>query len=209
MKKAEKTEKTEKTEKNVTLPKSKIAGSTPGLTQADIQACLDHAQAIAKVLAPYAVTLTTVQRRAQTKFRKEGDTVIPTLARLATESGLASAALDVDTMQKQAELAGMLIPLHTSLKTLSDTVGDTVLSAHGDSWHTATTLHGALVRVATRNPGLRRDMEVVSGAFTNRKKAAASPAAGSTAESAPVTPSNPQEPTAPAATTAAAPPKGP
>ena len=67
-----------KSKKTVTATKKQaaIAGAPPGLTQADIQTCLDHAQAIASVLAPYAVTLTTAQRRTQSKYRKEGDTVI-------------------------------------------------------------------------------------------------------------------------------------
>jgi hypothetical protein len=207
MKKKEKTEKTEKTEKENTA--KTVTGSAPGLTQADIQTCLDHAQAIASVLAPYAVTLTTAQRRAQSKYRKEGDTVIPVLARLAKASGLASTALDINTMQQQVELANVLQPLHTTVKTLSDTIGDTVLSAHGDAWSTAVTLHGALVRVSKRNLGLRRDMEAVSGAFTRSKKAAAQVAASPTAtENAEATTT--AEPIAPpaAAPVTATPPKG-
>ncbi len=167
--------------KTQSTQKKTIVADQPALSQEDIQTCLDHAQAIANVLAPYAVTFTTAERRAQTKYRKEGDTVIPILARLATASGLVSSALDVDTMKKQAELAATLQPLHTTVKTLSDTIGDTVLSAHGDAWHTATTLHGALVRVSKRNLKLRRDMEVVAGAFTRRKKGAAQSAAAPTA----------------------------
>jgi len=188
------------------------AGSPPGLTQADIQTCLDHVQAIATVLAPYAITLTTEQRRAQTKYRKEGDSVIPTLARLATTAGLASVALDVNTMQQQVELANVLLPLHTSVKTLSDTIGDTVLSAHGEAWSTATTLHGALVRVSKRNLGLRRDMEVVASAFTRRKKGAANSAAAPTATTNAVakTPQPaPTEPVAPEAPVVAATPVAP
>ena len=210
--------KLKKTEKTVTTQKKQtaIAGAPPGLTQAEIQTCLDHAQAIADVLAPYAVTLTTAQRRAQTKYRKEGDTVIPVLARLATASGLASTALDVHTMQKQVELATALQPLHTTVKTLSDTIGDTVLSAHGDAWNTATTLHGALVRVSKRNLGLRRDMEAVASAFTRRKKGAADSAAAPTATedasaatAAPTATEEATAPPAPAATpTATTPAKG-
>jgi hypothetical protein len=216
--------KTKKTDTTQKTPKTELAGAPPALTQADIQTCLDHAQAIATVLAPYAVTLTSAQRRAQTKFRKEGGSVIPTLARLATASGLASAALNVVTMQQQVELANTLLPLLTTVKTLSDTIGDTVLSAHGDSWHTATTLHSALVRVAKGNPALRRDMEVVSSAFTRRKKPTAQAAAARTATTnvattnvattnvAAATPTAPTEPTAPdapaATTTPVAPIKG-
>jgi len=205
--------KSENTETEKTRTAKTVTGSAPGLTQAEIQTCLDHAQAIASVLAPYAVTLTTAQRRAQSRYRKEGDTVIPVLARLATASGLASTALDVDTMQKQVELANVLQPLHTTVKTLSDTIGDTVLSAHGNAWNTAVTLHGALVRVSKRNLGLRRDMEAVAGAFTRRKKATAQDAASPTAtENAEATTTATAEPTAPAATApaqvAATPPKG-
>jgi hypothetical protein len=177
-----------KTETKDTKPKAAIADAPPPLTEADIQTCLDHVQAIANVLAPYAVTLTTVQRRSQ-KYKKEGDTVIPVLVRLAKASGLASTALDVDAMQKKVELANVLQPLHTTVKTLSDTIGDTVLSAHGEAWNTATTLHSALVRVSKRNLKLRRDMEVVAGAFRRPKKAAAQPAVAPTAtESAAVQP---------------------
>ncbi len=190
--------------KKITTQKRTTAADLPALTQEDIQTCLDHAQAIANVLAPYAVMLTTAERRAQTKYRREGDTVIPTLARLAKTSGLVSTALDVDTMQKQVALAATLQPLHSTVKTLCDTIGDTVLSAHGDSWHTATTLHSALVRVSKKNPGLRRDMEVVSGAFTNRKKSdaqsASAPAA--TADATATAQATPAEPTAPATTPA-------
>lgn len=202
-----------KTTKTVTTQKP-IAGSPPGLTQADIQTCLDHAQAIANVLAPYAVTLTTAQRRAQTKYRKEGDSVIPTLARLAKTSGLESTALDVTIMQQQAELGSMLLPLLTTVKTLSDRVSDTVLTAHGAAWHTATTLHGALLRVARTNPALRRDMALVAGAFSRRKKGTADTAAPPTATVNAETPATQvtTEPTAPEApatvATQAAPIKG-
>jgi hypothetical protein len=166
--------------------KNAIVGSPPALTETEIEECLVHIQAIATVLAPYATTLTKAQRRAQSKYKKEGDTVIPVLARLAKASGLESAALNVDTMQQRMELAKVLQPLQTQVKTLNDTIGDTVLSAHGGAWHTATTLHRALVRVAPTNPALRRDMEAVASAFTRAKKpAAAKAAAGSTAASEP------------------------
>ena len=78
------------------------ADSTPTLTPADIQKCIGYVQAVAEMLAPVAVKLTTAERRAQTKFRKEGDAVIPVLVRLGTAAGLASAGLDVDAMQKHA-----------------------------------------------------------------------------------------------------------
>ncbi len=179
----------------------KVAGAPPALTAEDIQTCLDHAQAIADVLAPYAVTLTKAQRQAQSKYRKEGDSVIPVLARLAKASGLSSTALDVDTMEKKVELANALQPLHTTVKTLSDSIGDTVLSAKGDAWGTAITLHGALVRVSKKNLGLRRDMEAVQSAFTRRKKSTAQDAAAPAAtENATATPAEPPAPQAAPAT---------
>jgi hypothetical protein len=182
--------------KSVKSSGAQSAKALPDLSEEDIQTCLTHAQAIADVLAPYAVTLTTVQRRAQAKYRKEGDTVIPVLARLATASGLASTALDVDGMQKQVALANVLQPLHTSVKTLSDTIGDTILSSHGGAWTTAVTLHGALLRVSKKNLTLRRDMEAVQGAFTRRKKATAETAAAPAATGS-ATPAASTEPSAP------------
>jgi hypothetical protein len=185
--------------------KNAIVGSPPAITDAEIQECLVHVQAIATVLAPYAVTLTKAQRRAQSKFRKEGDAVIPVLARLATASGLTSTTLNVETMQNQVALASALQPLQTQVKTLSDTIGDTVLSAHGEAWHTATTLHGALVRVAPTTPALRRDMEVVAGAFTRRKKATAAKAAAAPAATSDATPAASTEATPPHAPPVTAP----
>jgi hypothetical protein len=114
-------------------------------------------------------------------------------------------------MQQQAELAKVLQPLQTQVKTLHDTISDTVLSASGGAWHTATTLHGALVRVAPANPALRRDMEVVAEAFTHRKKtttakAAAAPQATSEAPVATAEATPPHAP--PVAAPAAAPAAG-
>ena len=182
-----------------------IVGSPPALTEADVQQCIAHVQAIATVLAPYVTTLTTAQRRAQSKYRKEGDAVIPVLARLAQASGLAGAAINVDTMQRQVALASVLQPLQTQVKTLHDAIGDTVLSAHGGAWHTATTLHGALVRVAPTNPALRRDMEAVAGAFSRRKKATAAKAATAPTATTNATPAATAEATAPHAPPATAP----
>jgi hypothetical protein len=170
----------------------------PALTVADVEQCLVHVQAIETILAPYAVVLSTAQRRQQSKYRKEGDSAIPTLVRLAGQAGLSSKALDVGAMQKQVELANTLLPLLTSVRTLSDTIGDTVLSARGNAWHTATTLYRALVRVAKRNLGLRQDMALVASAFSRKKATpATSGAAATTASDA--TPAA-AEPKAPAAT---------
>jgi len=151
------------------------------ITDAEIQACVKHLEAVAVILAPYAVALTTAQRRRTTRYRKESNTAIPILARLAAASGLSSSALDVEAMQGQADLVSKLQPLHTAAKTLCDSIGDTVLSAKGNAWHMAVTLHQALLRVATRNLELRRDMEAVRGAFSNRKRAASEPVAPSPA----------------------------
>ena len=89
----------------------------------------------------------------------------------------------------------------------------TYAAVRGRKRNTATTLHGALVRVSKRNLGLRRDMEAVAGAFTRRKKATAQDAASPTAtENAEATTTATAEPTAPPATAAApvtaTPPKG-
>jgi hypothetical protein len=190
-----------KTKKNqdpsVNQTENAIVGTTPALTEADIQACITHVQAIATVLAPYATTLTTAERRAQSRYRKEGDAVIPVLARLAKASGLESAAINVSAMQQKVALASVLQPLQTQVKTLHDTINDTVLSAHGGAWHTATTLHGALVRVAPSNPALRRDMEVVASAFTKRKKATAAKAAAAPTATSEATPAASAEAVAP------------
>jgi hypothetical protein len=187
------------------VPSESPAGSSPSLTEAEIQQCLTHVQAIATVLAPYAITLTKAQRLAQSKYRKEGDSVIPVLARLAKASGLESAAINVSTMQQQVALANVLQPLHTQVKTLHDLIGDTVLSAHGSAWHTATTLHRALVRIAPANPALRRDMEAVRGTFTKRKKATTAKAAAAKTATSEATPATQAEATPPHATTVTTP----
>lgn len=163
----------------VTKKKTTVDQTVPGpagISDADLATCLEHVKAIADVIAPYAVTLTTAQRKAASRFRKGGDKVIPQLVRVAAKAGISGTAFDLDTMQTQLALANQLLPLLTTVKTLTDTVNDTVLSAHGDAWHSATTLHGVLKRLTTRNLDLRRDMQVISSAFTIRKRTAATPA---------------------------------
>jgi hypothetical protein len=151
-------------------------GSTPPsvISDAEIETCLQHLQAVTDVLAPYAITLTTAQRRSATRLRKGGEKVIPLMRRLAISAGVQGTAFDVDAMQNQLDLATALIPLLTRAKTVSDAIGDTVLSANGKAWSSATTLHHVLKRVSQDKPEMRRDMEVVSKAFSVQRTAAKS-----------------------------------
>jgi hypothetical protein len=182
-----------------------VATSTPVISQADIDTCIAHVQAIAAVMKPYAVSLTAAQRRAQSRYRKEGDSVIPVLSRLAKAAGVSGSGMDADTMQAQADLAAALQPLHTQVKTLTDSIGDTVLAAHGNAWYSATTLHGALRRMSKSDNSLRRDMEAVASAFTHRSaKKAASPSTPATASTEPAaSPAKVQPATTPSPVTAA------
>jgi hypothetical protein len=173
--------------------KPERASTTRVITDAEVETCLQHLQAIADVLAPYAVTLTTAQRRSTTKLRKGGEKIIPLMGRMAKRAGIASSVVNVEVMQKQVDLANALVPLLAQAKELTDTIGDTVLSANSNAWGSATTLHRVLKAVTERKPKMRRSMQVVSKAFAIQRANAKS--AKAPKKSAPTT--NGPEPTPP------------
>ena len=153
---------TSKSQKQVT----KVTDASPTV--------LDDAKSLADRIAAMVGTLPTMtptDRVRSAKLRKGGETVIPTVAALATQFGLTVPGHPTATMLAQLKQAQDLIPLHKQMVTALKQVEDSIFLGNSQSWASATVHYSMLSRLAKKNGDLRKAL-VPTTQFFSRKSPA-------------------------------------
>jgi hypothetical protein len=133
----------------------------PVPTEKEIEALVAQIQGIEAKLERYTVLLTAEQRKATTKMRSGGETIVPKVGVLATEHGVALPGVSVDGMLADLALAQRLAPLSAAIQGLQRRVDDTVLEAQSECWWAATALYSALARASGATPKLEASLRPI------------------------------------------------
>jgi hypothetical protein len=116
-----------------------------------------------------AITVNDKQRSS--KLRKGGETVIPTVAALATQFGLTVPGHPTATMLAQLNQAQDLIPLHKQMVTALKKVEDAIFLGHSQSWASATVHYSMLRRLAKKDGDLEKALAPASQFFARKSPA--------------------------------------
>ena len=134
---------------------------------------LDEAKALLKTISALVGSppaLTATDRKRSSKLRKGGEAVIPAVAALANQFGLAVPGLPTATMLAQLNKAQSLVPLHKQMVTALKKVEDSIFLAHSESWSSTTVHYTMLQRLAKKDGDLAKALAPVSQFFAARSR---------------------------------------
>ena len=115
--------------------------------------------------------MTGTDRRRSAKLRKGGETVIPTVAALASQFGLTVPGHPTATMLAQLKQAQDLIPLHKQMVIALKKVEDSIFLGHSQSWASATVHYSMLRRLAKKDGDLAEALAPASQFFARKSPA--------------------------------------
>ena len=143
-------------------------------TSSDVSSTgLDEAKSLVEkitALVGSPPALTATDRKRSAKLRKGGETVIQTVAALATQFGLSVPGYSTQTMLAQLKQAQDLLPLHKQMVTALKKVEDSIFLAHSESWSSATVHYTMLRRLAKKDGDLAKALAPVSQFFAARSE---------------------------------------
>ena len=153
----------------------KNRNGTEGLTQKQVEALIADVVAIQKRIEASTVSLSDAERRATTKMRPGGETVVGKLVQLADQHGVALPDVTAASIAADLAVVQRLRPLGEVLRQVSQRVDDTIRYHQGACWWAATALYTALARIAQGNPEVEGALRPVVAFFAlgSRKKAPA------------------------------------
>jgi hypothetical protein len=144
--------------------------AAPSKGVAEALKLLDQAAA-ALALDPLQ-NLTTKQRKAAMRSRKGMEKVVPTLATLSAEHGVAVPKQSTAVMTSQMEAATQLDTVQQKLVGLTTLVANNADTVRSAAWMTASTLYGMMQPVARRDAQLKAQLAPVKSFFAYRTPAA-------------------------------------
>ena len=139
-------------------------------TDEQVQELLAEVIALQKKLEGFTVTLSSPDRLATTKMRVGGESVVATLAQLASQHGITLPTITMGDMTSSLTLAQRLTPLANASRQMARILDDTILNARSECWWRATAFYSALARVAANDPALELALAPVVAFFGKRKK---------------------------------------
>jgi hypothetical protein len=153
---------------------TKKTDSQTGASPIDAAGALKLLDQVIAALALPSQSVTAKQKRAATRSRRGMEKVIPTLASLSTEHGVAVPKQSTSQMTSNLALVTELESVQQKLVGILTLVGNNLDATRSGSWNTATTLYGMLQKVAHRDPQLRSQLAPVQEFFAYRTPAAKS-----------------------------------
>jgi len=134
-------------------------------TPADLALAVKKAVAaladLQKELGVSAPSYTAKQKRRTARFRTGGESVIATIANVATHTGTTVATLPLDEMKDLLAMATSVERLHLHVEKLDKDLSAFVFGARAAAWSTAMQYYALLQRMAKRNGNIAKLLEPV------------------------------------------------
>ena len=146
-------------------------------SEKQVESLVEDIQAIQKKIEKFTVSLTSEERLASAKMRTGGEGVVAAVAQLAEQHEIALPQITVEAMMADLTLAQRLRPMAHAVRELSQRLDDTILTAQGECWWSATAFYTTLARVAAVSPALQQALRPIIDFFAHgpRKKPDAPP----------------------------------
>lgn len=113
-------------------------------------------------------TLTALEKKRSTRFRKGGDHVVAAIAELVDRFGLASDAIRPNVMKGRLADLQAIAPLQSRLAQLLTRVNDFAFLAGSDAWSEATVGYATLRHLARKRGDVQTSLEPIGQFFAAR-----------------------------------------